>query len=131
MTYHLHGDVEHSLEVELSAALLEEVFKTLSKQVHDHDVVHLAVLSLLVSHEMQEGHEGLASQLVNQLALPEKHDMSLHFHCFLLHTLNKGAIRVTSHHSKASLSHCKESFSSLAMLTPIFHPSRQSISAIA
>ena len=60
-TYHLDGDVEHGLEVELASALLEEVFETLAEQIHDHHVVHLAVLGLLVADEVQEGHERLAS----------------------------------------------------------------------
>ena len=84
LTYHLDSNVKASLEVELSAALLEEVFKTLSEQVHDHDVVHLAILSLLIADKVQEWDKGLSSQLVNQLALPEEHDVTLHFHSFLL-----------------------------------------------
>ena len=47
-------------------------------------MVHLAVLGLLIADEVQEGHEGLAAQLVNQLALPEEHDVSLHLDCFFL-----------------------------------------------
>ena len=84
LTYHLDSNVEASLEVELSAALLEEVFKTLSEQVHDHDVVHLAIFSLLIADKVQEGDKGLASQLVNQLALPEEHDVTLHLDSFFL-----------------------------------------------
>ena len=84
LTYHLDSNVEASLEVKLSAALLEEVFKTLSEQVHDHDVVHFAILSLLIAYKVQEWDKGLASQLMNQLALPEKHDVTLHLHSFFL-----------------------------------------------
>ncbi len=80
-TYHLHSDVQYSLKVKLSAALLKKVFQTLSEQVHDHDMVHLAVLSFFVTHKMKERNEGLASQLVNQLALPKQHNVSLHFNC--------------------------------------------------
>lgn len=78
--------MQDSFQIEFTTALLEEVFKTLSKQVHDHDVVHFSIFSLLVSNEMKEWHEGLASKLVDQLALPEKHDVSLHLDSFLLYS---------------------------------------------
>ena len=84
MTYHLNGDVEACLEVELAAALLEEIFEGLTEKIHDHDMIHLAVLSLLVANEVQEGHESLSSELVDQLALPKEHDVSLHFDSFFL-----------------------------------------------
>ena len=74
--------MEDCLEVKLATTLLEEVFQTLTQQVHHHDVIHLAILRLLVTDEMEEGDKGLASKLVNELALPEQHDMALHFHCF-------------------------------------------------
>jgi len=74
--------MEDCLKVELATTLLEEVFQTLAQQVHHHDVIHLAILRLLVTDEMEEGDKGLASKLVNELALPEQHDMALHFHCF-------------------------------------------------
>ena len=64
---HLDGDVETGLEVEFSSALLKLVFKTLTKEVHDHDVVHLAILCLLVTDEMEIGNRRLTSQLVDQL----------------------------------------------------------------
>ena len=70
-TYHLDRDVQNSLEIKLAPALLEEVFETLSEQIHDHDVVHLTILSLFVSDKMQEGHKCLAAQLMNQFTLPE------------------------------------------------------------
>ena len=57
-TYHLDGDAQHGLEVELSAALLEEIFKTLAKEVHDHHVVGLVIVRLLVAHEVEVGHAG-------------------------------------------------------------------------
>ena len=63
---HLDGDVEASLEVKFSSALLEVVFETLTEEVHDHDVVHLTILCLLIADEMQIGNRRLASQLVNQ-----------------------------------------------------------------
>ena len=77
---HLDGDVEAGLEVEFSSALLEVVFETLAEEVHDHDVVHLAVLGLLVADEMQIGNRRLAPQLVDQLGLPEKHNVLRIFH---------------------------------------------------
>lgn len=67
LTYHLDRNVEHSLEVKLAAALLEEVLKGLAKQIHNHNVVHLAVFGLFVTHKVKEGHESLSAQLVNQL----------------------------------------------------------------
>ena len=84
-TYHLNGDMQNSFEVEFATALLEQVLKTLSEQVHYHDMVHFSVLSLLVADEMQERHEGLASQLVDQLTFPEEHDMTLHLYGFFLY----------------------------------------------
>lgn len=48
-------------------------------------MVHFSVLSLLVADEMKEGHEGLASQLVDQLTFPEEHDVTLHLYGFLLY----------------------------------------------
>ena len=80
--------MEHSFEVELATALLKEILQTLSEKIHDHDVVHFTVLSLLVANEVEEGHEGLAAELVNELALPEKHDVALHLHCFFLYRPN-------------------------------------------
>ena len=77
--------MEDCLEVKLATTLLEEVFQTLAQQVHHHDVIHLSVLRLLVTDEMEEGDEGLASQLVDQLTLPEEHDVTLHLYGFLLY----------------------------------------------
>ena len=84
ITYHLNGNVEACLEVELATALLEKVLERFAQQVHHHDVIHLAVLSLFITNEMKERHEGLSSELVDQLALPEEHDVSLHFDSFFL-----------------------------------------------
>ena len=94
--------MQDSFQIEFTTALLEEVFKTLSKQVHDHDVVHFSIFSLLVSNEMKEWHEGLASKLVDQLALPEKHDVSLHLDSFLLYSWNhKEAFKSNSEHAES------------------------------
>jgi len=79
---HLVSDVQHSLQVKFTPALLEEIFEGFTEQVHDHDVVHLAVVSLLITNEVQEWHKGLASHLVDELGLPKEHNVSLHFNCF-------------------------------------------------
>ena len=88
--------MQDSFQVELATALLEEVLETLAEQVHDHDVEHLTVVRLFVSHEVQEGYEGLAAQLVNQLRLPEEHNMALHFHCFFLSGSNTKTLSTSS-----------------------------------
>ena len=49
---HLHGNVKYSIEVELSAALLEQVLERFTKHVHHHDMVHFTIVGLLVTHEM-------------------------------------------------------------------------------
>ena len=49
---HLNGNVQNSIEVKLSSALLEQVFEGLTEHVHDHDVVHLTIFCLLVTDEM-------------------------------------------------------------------------------
>lgn len=84
VTYHLSSDVEDSLEVELAPAFLEEVLERLTEQVHYHDMVHFSVFSLLIADEMKEGDKSLSSELVNELALPEQHDVALHFNSFFL-----------------------------------------------
>ena len=77
--------MEHCLQIELASALLEKILKRLAEQIHNHHVVHLTVVSLLITDEVEEGHESLASHFVNELGLPEEHDMPLHFDSFLLH----------------------------------------------
>ena len=77
------GDVEHSFQVEFAPALLEEVLQRLAEQIHDHNVVHLAVIGFLVANEVQERNEGLAPHLVDELGLPEKHDVFLVLDSFL------------------------------------------------
>ena len=49
---HLHCDVEHSLQVELSPAFLEQILHTLAEKVHHHDVVHFSIFSFLVTDKM-------------------------------------------------------------------------------
>ena len=77
--------MEHGFEIKLASALLEEILETLAEEVHHHDVIHLPVIGLLIADEVKEGDEGLAAQLVDQLALPEKHNVALHFYGFFLH----------------------------------------------
>jgi len=45
-------------------------------------VEHLAVFSFLVADKMKERHVGFAAQLMNELALPEEHNVALHADCF-------------------------------------------------
>ena len=42
-------------------------------------MVHLAIFGLLITDEMEHWHIGLRAQLMDKLALPEKHDVALHF----------------------------------------------------
>ena len=65
LTYHLSGNVKAGSEVELATALLEEVFEALAEQIHHHYMVCLAIVRLLVTNKVKEGHVSLASQLVN------------------------------------------------------------------
>ena len=65
--------------------LLEQVLQTLTQQIHHHHMVHLTVVGLLVTYEVEEGHKRFTAQLVDQFALPEKHDVLLHFDRFFLH----------------------------------------------
>jgi len=84
--YHLVRNVQHSFQVEFAPALLEQVFQRLAQQIHHHHVVHLTVVGFLVADEVQEGHEGLATHLVDEFGLPEEHNVSLHFNCFFLNS---------------------------------------------
>lgn len=52
-------------------------------------MIHFTIFSLLIAHEVEEWNEGLASQLVDQLALPEEHDVTLHLDCFFLYSSNQ------------------------------------------
>jgi len=79
----LHRDVQHRLEIELAPALLEEVLQTLAEHVHNHDMEHLSVLGLLITHKVEIRHRSLPSELVDELGLPEKHDVLLVFDSLL------------------------------------------------
>lgn len=91
----MNCDVKDGLEVELAATLLEQILQTLAEQVHDHHVVGLAVLSLFVADEVEHGNVSLAAELVDQLALPEEHDVALHLHCFLLHNTTDATVLIS------------------------------------
>ena len=52
-------------------------------------MIHFAIFGLLIANEVEEWNEGLASQLVDQLALPEEHDVTLHLDCFFLYSSNQ------------------------------------------
>ena len=80
---HLRGDVQDGFEVEFAATLLEQVLERLAEQVHYHDVIHLTIFGLLVTDEVKVGNCGLSTQLVDELGLPEKHDMLLVLHGLL------------------------------------------------
>ena len=73
--YHLDRNVQAGAQVEFSSALLELVFETLSEKIHNHNMVHLAILGLLIADKMEVWHGGLTSELVNQLGLPKEHDV--------------------------------------------------------
>jgi len=45
-------------------------------------VVHLAVIGLFVTDEVEEGDKGLTTHFVDEFGLPEQHDVALHFNCF-------------------------------------------------
>ena len=64
---HLNRDVKNSFEVELMVALLEKIFQRLSELVHHHDVIHFAILSFFIAHEMKIRHCGLSPEFMDQL----------------------------------------------------------------
>ena len=80
---HLDGNVENSLEVKLMMAFLEKVLQGLAELIHNHNMVHLAVFSFLISNEMKIRYCGLSSKFVDELGLPKEHDMLLILDCFL------------------------------------------------
>lgn len=85
--------MQNCLQVKFVAALLEQIFQTLPKQIHYHHMKHLSVVCLFVAYEVEKGNKSFAAQLVNEFALPEKHDMFLHFHCFFLKKVLKRLVQ--------------------------------------
>ena len=80
---HLDCNVEASLQVKLSSALLELVFETLTEEVHYHDMEHLTIFSLLITNEMEVWHGCLSSELVDEFGLPEEHNVLGVLNCLL------------------------------------------------
>ena len=80
---HLNCNLQYCFQVKLPPALLEQIFQTLSQQVHHHYVVSFAILSLLVPHEVKVGYARLPPQFMDKLRLPEQHDVSLVFNGLL------------------------------------------------
>lgn len=102
LTYHLAGNVADGLQVELAATLLEEVFEGLAEQVHNHDVEHLAVVGLLVTDKVQEGHVSFAAHFVNKLGLPKQHDVTLHLNGFFLSNRTTQRSHTSALHSRGA-----------------------------
>lgn len=78
---HLLSDEAASLQVELALALHEQVFETGAEHVHDHHVELVLLVCLIGADVVQGGHVRFSPQLMNELALPEQHDMLLVFDC--------------------------------------------------
>lgn len=72
---HLVRTMKTGAQVKLASAVLELVFQTLSKEVHDHDVKHFAIFVFMVTNKMQIWNGRLSSHFMNQLGFPEKHNM--------------------------------------------------------
>ena len=47
-------------------------------------MVGLSIRRLFVADVVERGHVGLAPELVDELGLPEEHDVLLVWHCFFL-----------------------------------------------
>jgi len=80
--YELLGDHQDSLEVELALASLEKVLKGWSEQVHDHHMEALVGHRVVRTDVVEAWHARFSSQLVDELALPEEHDVLLVLGCF-------------------------------------------------
>jgi len=76
--------MQNCLEIKLATAFLEKILHTFSQQVHYHNMIHLAIFSLFISNKVQKWDKCLSSELMNQLAFPEQHNVALHLDCFLL-----------------------------------------------
>ena len=53
LEYHLNSNAQDSLEVKLSSALLEKIFKTFAEEIHHHHVIGLIVFSLFITNEVK------------------------------------------------------------------------------
>lgn len=63
---HLQSNVEACIKIKLFVAFLEEIFKTFSEKVHNHDMMFLTLDCLFLANKMNAWHRGLASQLMNE-----------------------------------------------------------------
>ncbi len=84
LTYHLECNVADRLQVELAAALLEKILETLAEEVHNHNMVLFALVGFFITDVVEARDASLSSELVNQFALPEKHNVLLRFFGFFL-----------------------------------------------
>jgi len=80
---HLDCNMQHRLQIELATALLEKICKRLSEHVHDHNAVHLAIFSLLVSNELEIWNSGFSFEFMNEFSLPKEHTVLLILHSLL------------------------------------------------
>jgi hypothetical protein len=69
--------VTDRLQVELTAALLEKILKTLAEEVHYHNMVLLSLVGFFISYVVKTGDACLSTKFVDQFALPEKHNVLL------------------------------------------------------
>jgi hypothetical protein len=69
--------VADCLQVELATALLEKILETLAKKVHNHNMVLLSLVGFFISYVVEARDAGFATEVVDQFALPEKHNVLL------------------------------------------------------
>jgi len=74
----------HSFQVKFTSAFLKQVFQTFAKQIHNHHMVLLSIISLFIAYIVETWDAGFATQFVNKFALPEKHDVLLRLLSFFL-----------------------------------------------
>ena len=55
------GDMKDSFQIKLMTTLLEQVLQALPKQIHHHHMVHLTVVSFLITYEVEKGHESFST----------------------------------------------------------------------
>lgn len=77
---HLHADMQAGLQIKFAFALLEKIFEWFAKKIHNHNVIHFAIFSFLITNEVQVRNHSLATKLVDQFTFPEKHDVFLVLH---------------------------------------------------
>ena len=63
---HLNSDMKNCFKVEFTMTLLEKVFKTLTKLIHNHNVEHFTVFSFLITNEVKIWHGGFSSKLMDE-----------------------------------------------------------------